>query len=37
MANRSCGVIVRALSRLQPMKPLINPTSDLDIEALRGS
>jgi hypothetical protein len=30
-------VDLRTLSRLQAMNPLINPTSGLDIGALRGS
>jgi len=33
----SRDVFRRALSRLQAMDPLINPTPDLDNEALRGS
>jgi hypothetical protein len=35
--HRPHGADLRAFSRLQAMNPLINPTSDLDIEALRGS
>jgi len=37
MPYRSRGVALRVLSRLQAMNPLLNPTSSLDIGALRGS
>jgi len=37
MSDWPRGANLRALSRLQAMNPLINPTSDLDIGALRGS
>jgi hypothetical protein len=37
MSYRSCAGVLRVLNRLQAMNPLINPTSSLDIGALRGS
>jgi hypothetical protein len=37
MPNRSRGIVLRVLSRLQAMNPLIHPTSSLDLGALRGS
>jgi len=37
MAHWSRCFVLRVLNRLQAMNPLLNPTSSLDIGALRGS